>query len=512
MNGSWSFSYDSLNRLATATGSQPGNPYPDACWQYDNYGNRLWQTTSATAYTPSQNGGLNPCPAGSGPSSWAQYSTTNTNRIDASGLSYSYDAAGNVTSDGINSYLYDGEGRICAVQKSVAGLVTNTQYLYDAEGRRVAKGSISSFNCDTTANGFTATAVYVLGPGGEQMTEMAPNSSGGWQWAHTNVFAPGLSATYDADLTGQSEGAVYFHLSDWLGTRRQQTDYVGNPVLNFTGLPYGDELATVPVSNTNVADATEHHFTGKERDAESGLDYFGARYYGSSMGRMMSPDPFIPFNLKKDEFQTWISNPQHWNKYAYVLNNPLKFTDPTGLTETVYYSTNNLTDEQKKFFNEHKDAILGAIGKKLNEAGIKDVVFKDGASLSNSQVTSILSNNPKGVALLSFGNSSFGPWHPDSGTYGGTRNDNSVVLMGNLQAGKPDASTLIFRLGEVGSHELGHGMGFYSCFLCHWNPFSRDLMNESQGMPRSPEHFDMTIPQNKQAVDEINKLPVYNPQ
>ena len=284
---------------------------------------RLWQTTAATVYTPSQNGGPNPCPAGSGPSSWAQYSTTNTNRIDASGLSFSYDAAGNVKSDGINSYLYDGEGRICAVQQSVSGLITNTQYLFDAEGRRVAKGSISSFSCDTTANGFTATAVYVLGPDGEQMTEMAANSSGGWQWAHTNVFAPGLTATYDADLTGQSEGALYFHLSDWLGTRRQQTDYVGNPVLNFTGLPYGDGLATVPVSNTDVSDATEHHFTGKERDTESGNDYFEARYFGSSMGRFLSPDPASATPLH-------LLNPQRWNMYSYGLNNPLSFTDAGG--------------------------------------------------------------------------------------------------------------------------------------------------------------------------------------
>jgi YD repeat-containing protein len=76
VNGSWSFSYDTLNRLATATGSQPGNLYPNACWQYDTYGNRLWQTTSATAYTPSQNGGPNPCPVEPGPSSWAKYDTT----------------------------------------------------------------------------------------------------------------------------------------------------------------------------------------------------------------------------------------------------------------------------------------------------------------------------------------------------------------------------------------------------------------------------------------------------
>ncbi|MBN9617473.1 MAG: RHS repeat-associated core domain-containing protein [Acidobacteriales bacterium] len=68
-----------------------------------------------------------------------------------------------------------------------------------------------------------------------------------------------------------------------------------------------------------------YRFTGKERDTESGLDYFGARYYGSSMGRFMSPDP------------GWLQqadpmNPQTWNQYSYGLNNPLINTDPTGKT------------------------------------------------------------------------------------------------------------------------------------------------------------------------------------
>ena len=63
--------------------------------------------------------------------------------------------------------------------------------------------------------------------------------------------------------------------------------------------------------------------TGKERDAESGNDYFGARYYASNMGRFMSPDPL-------GNFVADVSNPQTWNMYAYALNNPLKFTDPTG--------------------------------------------------------------------------------------------------------------------------------------------------------------------------------------
>jgi RHS repeat-associated protein len=80
-----------------------------------------------------------------------------------------------------------------------------------------------------------------------------------------------------------------------------------------------------------VADGVTQTFTGKERDVETGLDNFGKRYFGSPQGRFTSPDPFIVFNLKKDQFQAWIGNPQRWNKYAYALNNPLAFIDPTGM-------------------------------------------------------------------------------------------------------------------------------------------------------------------------------------
>jgi RHS repeat-associated protein len=80
--------------------------------------------------------------------------------------------------------------------------------------------------------------------------------------------------------------------------------------------------------------------TGKERDAESGLDYFEARYYGSALGRFTSPDP--------ENAGAFPSDPQSWNAYAYVRNNPLKYTDPHGLTYQVCDSNgkncSNLSD------------------------------------------------------------------------------------------------------------------------------------------------------------------------
>jgi len=81
-------------------------------------------------------------------------------------------------------------------------------------------------------------------------------------------------------------------------------------------------------------------FTGKERDAETGLDYFGARYLSAAQGRFTSADPYVfqfaaASHTKDEEEQNqlrdrYISNPQVWNKYTYGLNNPLKFVDPTG--------------------------------------------------------------------------------------------------------------------------------------------------------------------------------------
>jgi len=80
--------------------------------------------------------------------------------------------------------------------------------------------------------------------------------------------------------------------------------------------------------------------TGKERDQESGLDYFGARFYGSALGRFTSPDEFKsgivdPFTGQDIETNTAlpyadITDPQTLNKYAYVRNNPLRYTDPNG--------------------------------------------------------------------------------------------------------------------------------------------------------------------------------------
>jgi RHS repeat-associated protein len=68
-------------------------------------------------------------------------------------------------------------------------------------------------------------------------------------------------------------------------------------------------------------------YIGKERDSESGLDDFGARYFGSTLGRFQTPDAFY-----KDSH---VGDPQSWNEYAYARNNPLRYVDPTGENATA---------------------------------------------------------------------------------------------------------------------------------------------------------------------------------
>src|SRR3989339_333357 len=75
---------------------------------------------------------------------------------------------------------------------------------------------------------------------------------------------------------------------------------------------------------------TRFTFTDQEKDAESGLLYYGARYYNPTLGRFTQPDPML-LDTKSPEFQQALLNPQMLNPYSYVSNNPLKYVDPEGM-------------------------------------------------------------------------------------------------------------------------------------------------------------------------------------
>jgi RHS repeat-associated protein len=184
-----------------------------------------------------------------------------------------------------------------------------------------------------------------MGMGGTTIT----GTSTGLVWQHTNIWAGGkLLGTYDGGSAGTSANTygLHFYFDDPLGTRRAQTDSAGVIEQTCSSLPYGDQLScdSQPDAGGNISPyiasiiaPTEHHFTGKERDVESGNDYFEARYYNSAMGRFMSPDPLPWIHAQhgnednQKDFDVFIANPQNFNQYAYVNNNPLNKTDPTGM-------------------------------------------------------------------------------------------------------------------------------------------------------------------------------------
>jgi RHS repeat-associated protein len=130
--------------------------------------------------------------------------------------------------------------------------------------------------------------------------------------------------------------------------------------------------------------------TQQERDVETGLDYFEARYYASTQGRFISVDPLGSSAI--------VSDPQSFNRYTYVLNNPLKYIDPDGLDAQNPW--NDLSDEERKRlaskFTTVKDASnptaeeSTAAGQAFNNT--VQVVNKDGSineELTNSNVASV---------------------------------------------------------------------------------------------------------------------------
>lgn len=130
----------------------------------------------------------------------------------------------------------------------------------------------------------------------------------GTTWPVQYVYGDGkLVAEY-------TNGTTQFILSDHLGSTRLVTGMSQQVLDSMDYYPYGLQSAG--------ASTTTHKFTGKERDSESGLDNFGARFYGSSLGRFMRPDDPLADQHPDD--------PQSWNLYSYVRNNPLSFTDPNG--------------------------------------------------------------------------------------------------------------------------------------------------------------------------------------
>jgi RHS repeat-associated protein len=267
---SQTFTYDYLNRMATGAASTYAAS-PSHCWgetyKIDRYGNLSIIGSISSAYNGCTQDNLNISVSSS------------TNQITTGG--FTYDASGDLTSDGTHSPTYDAEGRMI----SDAGVT----YYYDADGKRVQKSSGT---------------LYWYGTSPDPLLET--NASGGL--VNEYIFFGGKRIS-----RRDSSSNIEYYFADRIGSSRVVTNASGTILADCDYFPYGG-TACSPSSTNNYL------FTGKERDSESGLDNFGARYDSSQYGRFMTPDPGNAGAVS--------TNPQSWNMYSYVMNNPLRFTDP----------------------------------------------------------------------------------------------------------------------------------------------------------------------------------------
>jgi RHS repeat-associated protein len=141
-----------------------------------------------------------------------------------------------------------------------------------------------------------------------------PRIVGSWAVLALGLLTLGPSAAW-------AQVVEYYHL-DALGSVRAVTNQAGQVVERHDYLPFGEECTAAPCSTT-LPGTNTFKFTGKERDGESGLDYFKARYYRAHSARFTGIDPVLNTGAT-------LPDPQRWNRYAYVRNNPFRYVDPDG--------------------------------------------------------------------------------------------------------------------------------------------------------------------------------------
>jgi RHS repeat-associated protein len=212
---------------------------------------------------------------------------------------YQYDAAGNMTYDATSAlnYNFDLENRITGA----AGYT----YTYDGDGNRVRKS-----NGNLAANG---TLYWYMTPGVVAETDLAGTTKSEY------IFFDGERVARRDGVNGA--GGVFYYFSDHLKTASIITDSAGTIKAESDYYPWGGELQFV--NN----DSNDYKFTGKKRDVETGLDYFGARYYSSGLGRWVSADwSATPVPVPYAD----LSDPQSLNQYGYVRNAPTVKVDADG--------------------------------------------------------------------------------------------------------------------------------------------------------------------------------------
>jgi RHS repeat-associated protein len=247
---------------------------------YDPFGNISKSATAGISFLP-------------------QYSESTNRYFSVPGCTPSYDANGFATNDCAHIYTWDSAGNPRTIDS--VGLT------YDALGRMIEQASGSNYT------------QIVYRPGGGKLALMNAQTL-------KKAFVPlpaGAAAVYT------STGLTYYRHSDWLGSGRLATTSTRTLYFDVAYGPYGEGY--VPSGTVDL------NFTGQNQDTVSGLYDFLYREYNANQGRWPWPDPAGMGAVS-------LGNPQSWNRYAYVLNNPLALLDSLGLSVTCDQNGNCTVD------------------------------------------------------------------------------------------------------------------------------------------------------------------------
>jgi len=240
-------------------------------------------------------------------------------------FTYGYNAIGNLLTNkesGTSNYVY------AAIRPHAVRTANGTTFTYDQNGNVVFRGHqrldydvnnhlyrVINTNGTLTTFGYAGTGERLWEQSGTNALQVWIGGNyeekGGQTLYH--IYAGGRQvATFDKTGTNVYQ---YYHPDDLTSTSIQ-TDQYGNEIQNFTYTAFGQSRYT---QNTN-AFKVSRRYTGQVLDDATGLYYYNFRYYDPILGRFSQPDDVIPN----------IFDPQSYNRYSYCVNNPLRFTDPSG--------------------------------------------------------------------------------------------------------------------------------------------------------------------------------------
>ena len=293
------YEYDTLGRLIKAKGGVAAGGSGVANWNqtytYDRYGNK--KTTAKSGVTA--NSAAIPLDGLA-----SQAYAVATNRITTAG--HEYDNAGNMTRgkapDGsLQRFEYDEAGRIKIIKTDAGAAIETNTYATSRERLKKEAGTTRTY--------------YAWGGSSVLAEHVETGSETTMKWSKSYVYA-GSRLLSTATKNGSTEKLEYHH-PDRLGTKMVSDPVAANNSEQAT-LPFGTEITAETQATTN------QRFTSYDRSGATGLDYAVNRTYNSGQSRFTQVDPI-------GMASTNAGDPQSLNLFAYVANDPIGFTDPTGL-------------------------------------------------------------------------------------------------------------------------------------------------------------------------------------